>query len=29
MSAARGSIDSLSQPAIGPPMGVEPRKTIE
>ena len=27
--AARGSIAWLSQPAIGPPIGVEPRKTTE
>jgi len=28
-SAARGLTASDSQPAIGPPIGVEPRKTIE
>jgi len=28
-SAARGSIVWLSQPAIGPPIGVEPMNTIE
>jgi hypothetical protein len=28
-SAARGSMVWLSHPAIGPPIGVDPRKTIE